>query len=97
MTENVVAYLNILKEIKDEKPALTENGKTILNYMRENQDVKCWKAKDLAERMGISSRGASGTLRKLVNDGFCEKLGQDPVIYSLTEKGKTFEIIEGEN
>ena len=49
MTENVVAYLNILKEIKDEKPALTENGKTILNYMRENQDVKCWKAKDLAE------------------------------------------------
>jgi len=47
--------------------------------------------------MGISSRGASGTLRKLVNDGFCEKLGQDPVIYSLTKKGKTFEIIEGEN
>jgi predicted transcriptional regulator len=46
--------------------------------------------------MNISSRGASGTLRKLVNDGFCEKLGQDPVIYSLTEKGKTFVIIEGE-
>ena len=97
MTENVVAYLNILKEIKDEKPELTENGKLVLKYMQENQDVRCWKAKDLAERMGISSRGASGTLRKLVNDGFCEKLGQDPVIYSLTEKGKTFEIIEGEN
>lgn len=97
MTENVVAYLNILREVKDEKPELTENGKLVLKYMQENQDVRCWKAKDLAERMGISSRGASGTLRKLVNDGFCEKLGQDPVIYSLTEKGKTFEIIEGEN
>ena len=97
MTENVVAYLNILKEVKDEKPELTENGKVILNYMQEHKDVRCWKAKDLAEQIGISSRGASGTLRKLVNDGFCEKLGQDPVIYSLTEKGKTFVIIEGEN
>ena len=51
---------------------------------------------DVAEQMGISSRGASGTMRKLVNDGFCEKIGQDPVIYSLTEKGKNY-VIEGEN
>lgn len=93
MTDNVIAYLNILKEVKDEKPVLTENGKLILKYMQEHQDVRCWKAKDLAEQMGISSRGASGTLRKLVNDGFCEKLGAEPVIYALTEKGKTF-IIE---
>ena len=93
MTDNVIAYLNILKEVKDEKPVLTENGKLILKYMRERPDVRCWKAKDLAEQMGISSRGASGTLRKLVNDGFCEKLGAEPVIYALTEKGKTF-IIE---
>ena len=93
MTDNVIAYLNILKEVKDEKPVLTDNGKLILKYMQEHQDVRCWKAKDLAEQMGISSRGASGTLRKLVNDGFCEKLGAEPVIYALTEKGKTF-IIE---
>lgn len=93
MTDNVIAYLNILKEVKDEKPVLTENGKLILKYMQERQDVRCWKAKDLAEQMCISSRGASGTLRKLVNDGFCEKLGAEPVIYALTEKGKTF-IIE---
>ena len=93
MTDNVIAYLNILKEVKDEKPVLTENGKLILKYLQEHQDVRCWKAKDLADQMGISSRGASGTLRKLVNDGFCEKLGAEPVIYALTEKGKTF-IIE---
>ena len=97
MTENVIAYLNILKEVKDEKPVLTENGKIILQYLQENANIRCWKAKDIAERIGISSRGASGTMRKLVNDGFCEKIGQDPVIYSLTEKGKNFEIIEGEN
>ncbi len=97
MTENVIAYLNILKEVKDEKPILTDNGKIILQYLQEHVDIRCWKAKDLAEQIGISSRGASGAMRKLVNDGFCEKIGQDPVIYSLTEKGKNFEIIEGEN
>ena len=97
MTENVKAYLDILKEIKDEKPILTDNGKIVLKYLQDNQDVRCWKAKDIAEQIGISSRGASGTLRKLVNDGFCEKLGANPVVYSLTEKGKNFEIIEGEN
>lgn len=97
MTDNVKAYLDILKEMKTEKPDLTDNGKLILKYLQEHQDVKCWKAKDLAEQIGISSRGASGTMRKLVNDGFCEKLGQDPVIYALTEKGKNYEIIEGEN
>lgn len=97
MTENIKAYLDILKEVKDEKPVLTENGKLILKYLQDHQDIHLWKAKDIAEQMGISSRGASGTMRKLVNDGFCEKIGQDPVIYSLTEKGKNYEIIEGEN
>lgn len=97
MTENIQAYLDILKDTKDEKPILTENGKLILKYLQGNLDVRCWKAKDLAEQIGISSRGASGAMRKLVNDGFCEKIGQDPVIYTLTEKGKNYEIIEGEN
>ena len=31
-------------------------------------------------------------MRKLVTDGFVEKIGQDPVMYSLTEKGKNIEI-----
>jgi len=97
MTDNIKAYLDILKEVKDEKPELTENGKLILKYLQENADIKLWKAKDIASQLGISSRGASGAMRKLVNDGFCEKLGQDPVIYSLTEKGKNYLIIEGEN
>ena len=47
--------------------------------------------------MGILFCGVFGVMRKFVNDGFCEKLGQDPVIYSLTEKGKNYVIIKGEN
>jgi len=31
-------------------------------------------------------------MRKLCNDGFCEKIGKDPCIFALTDKGKTFVI-----
>lgn len=97
MTDEIKAYLEMLQEVKEEKPVLTENGALILKYLQDHQETRLWKAKDLAEQMGISSRGTSGAMRKLVNDGFCEKMGKDPVIYSLTEKGKNFEIIKGEN
>lgn len=90
MTDNIKAYLNILKEVKEDKPVITENGLKILTFLQKNEDIKCWKAKDIADGLGISSRGVSGTLRKLVTDGFCDKLGKEPIIYSLTEKGKNF-------
>ena len=101
MTDNIVAYLNILKEEKNKKPVLTENGMRILKYLQEHQDIIMWKAKDIAEQIGISSRGVSGAMRKLVSDGFCEKTSENPIVYMLTEKGKNFnineiEIIEGE-
>jgi predicted transcriptional regulator len=90
--ENVKAYINAIKDgTKGEKPILTDNGKLVLDYLQKNPDPQ--KARDIADGMCISSRTVSGTLRKLVNDGFCEKMGQDPVIYAITEKGKDF-IIE---
>lgn len=93
MTEGVKSYIELLKDEKKDKPILTDNGKIILKYLQENINVVTWKAKDIAEGLGISSRGVSGTCRKLVTDGFAEKLGKDPAIYTLTEKGKNF-IIE---
>lgn len=95
MTDDVKAYIDALTDTKNEKPVLSENGKIILKYLQENKDIRTWKAKDVAEGIGISSRGVSGAFRKLVNDGFCEKLGQNPVIYCLTEKGTNY-IIEDE-
>jgi predicted transcriptional regulator len=50
------------------------------------------KARDIGEGLCVSSRNISGALRKLVTDGFCEKMGQNPVVYTLTEKGKNFKI-----
>ena len=90
--ENVKAYIDIIKnDTKSEKPILTDKGKLVLDYLQKNPEPK--KARDIAEGMFVSSRTVSGTLRKLVSDGFCEKIGQDPVIYTITEKGKEF-IIE---
>lgn len=91
MTENVKAYIETLNNDKSDKPILTDNGKIILDYMQKNE-APMWKAKDIAEGLFISSRGVSGALRKLVTDGFCEKVGKDPVVYSLTEKGKNYII-----
>lgn len=75
-----------------EKPLFTDNGKLILKFLQEHQDTSMWKARDIAEGLFISSRAVSGAMRKLVTDGFVEKVGQDPVIYSITENGKNINI-----
>lgn len=92
--EDVCMYWDALKgKAETEKPMFTDNGKLILQYMKDNQETLMLKARDIAEGLFISSRAVSGSIRKLVTDGFVEKVGQDPVIYALTEKGKITEII----
>lgn len=89
MSENAQRYWEAFKQYEEvEKPLFTENGKLILQYMKDNLDTNLWKSKDIAEGLFISSRTVSGAIRKLVSDGFVDKVSQDPVIYTLTEKGK---------
>jgi DNA-binding MarR family transcriptional regulator len=91
---DVMAYWQALKgKVEEDKPMFTDNGKLILKYMQDNPNLPMLKAKDIGEGLFISSRAVSGAIRKLVTDGFVEKVGQDPVVYSLTEQGKTVEII----
>lgn len=92
MTDNVKQYMEVLIGKDKEKPELTDNGKLVLKFLQDHQEVATWKAKDIAEGLFISSRTVSGSIRKLVTDGFAEKVGQDPVIYVLTEKGKNYKI-----
>ena len=89
MPENLVEYWEKFKGGSGggDKPQFTENGKKILAFLQEHQDTTTWKSKDIAEGMFVASRTVSGAIRKLVNDGYVEKVGQDPVIYSITEKG----------
>ena len=94
MNDDARIYWEAFKgKVEEDKPLFTDNGKLILKHLQDNQDVPMWKAKDIAEGLFISSRAVSGAMRKLVTDGFVEKVGQDPVIYTLTENGKTIEII----
>ena len=95
MDQDVLEYWEAFKG-KDEadKPMFTDNGKLNLKYMQDHiSDMPMGKAKDIGEGLFISSRAVSGAIRKLVTDGYVEKIGQDPVVYALTEKGKTVEII----
>lgn len=92
--EEVIEVYNWLRELADaeeNKPLFTETGLEILEYLQSQEEAK-FKAKEIAEGMGISSRKVSGSVRKLVTDGFVSKHGQNPVIYTLTEQGKTFNI-----
>ena len=84
------AFLEIQSKVAD-KPLFTEAGLEILEYLQTN-NISNAKAKDIADGMGSTSRKVSGSIRKLVTDGFVDKQGQNPVVYILTEKGKTFDI-----
>lgn len=94
---DAMAYFEAFKssvDTKSDKPKFTDNGKLILQYMRDNADASqnMFKAREIAEGIFISSKSVSGSMRKLVNDGFVEKIGQDPIIYQLTTQGKEVAI-----
>ena len=74
------------------KPLLTEAGLQILEYFQGN-NTKNLKAKDIADGMEVSPRKVTGAIRKLVADGYVNKFGTTPTIYTLTEKGKNFDIV----
>lgn len=98
MPKEVARYLEVLRASSSaiEKPIITENGIMILEYLQgeasKSEDKKGYKAKDIAEALFVSSRTVSGSIRKLVTDGFVERIGADPAVYVITEKGISFDI-----
>ena len=90
-------YWNALQITEEKaKPKFTENGKLVLGYMQQNKNVydNIFKAKDIGEGLGISSRTASGAMRKLVTDGYVEKIGENPIVYALTDSGTNANLNE---
>ena len=95
MNDDVLFYWNYLNNSDDKEtvnPLFTDNGKNILKFLQEHTEKETWKAKDIAEIIGMASRSISGGMRKLVNDGFVEKIDENPVIYAITTKGKEINI-----
>lgn len=87
---DVMEYFNALSQ-ETEKPMFTDNGKVILAYMKTVPGENL-KARDIADNLGLSAKTVSGSMRKLVSDGFIEKIGKDPCVYIITEKGKDIDI-----
>lgn len=89
LSEDAMDFWNGLKITEPKKSGMTENGKLILRYMQENKDLhnNLFKAKDIGEGLEISSRTVSGAIRKLVSDNYVERLGESPIVYSLTTLG----------
>lgn len=74
---------------------ITDKGINILNALKEIND---WiTAKALGEQLDISGRSVSGTMRKLVEDGFVEKRAGNPAAYKITDKGINFQPEIAEN
>lgn len=95
ISKDAIEYFESLKKVKEaEKPKFTEVGLRILQFMQDNKSTfdNMFKAKEIGEGIFISSRGVSGAIRKLVADGYVEKMGADPIVYSLTELGETVEL-----
>lgn len=69
---------------------ITDKGIAIILAMRENSE---WiTAKALGEIMDVSGRSISGSMKKLVEDGYVEKRAGTPSAYKITEKGLTCEL-----
>ena len=92
--EAALNYFNKMKNGKTSESKITENGLKILEYLQQHHmDYNnVLKAKDIAEGLGTSGKSVSGSMRKLVSDGYVEKIGKDPVVYAITEKGKSFSL-----
>lgn len=92
--EKAMAYFESLKKDKGHSKAITENGIKIIQFMKDNWEIRnnIFKAAEIGEGTFMSGRSVSGSMRKLISDGYVIKEGKDPVMYSITEAGKALEL-----
>lgn len=84
---------SLKKDAAAENGEPTEKGKNILAYIQDNYDEGEFKSSDVASGMGLTSRAVTGSMLKLVNDGYLNKeseKGVSPVVYSLADKGRNY-------
>ena len=76
-----------------QKKQFTANGAKILEFLQKKENAnQIFKAKEIGEALYISSRSVSGSMKKLVTDGYVEKLGQNPTTYKLTLQGMEVQV-----
>lgn len=79
-------FYNSIANAKEKDTKLSENAIAIIEVMKSEPN-KTFNSKELGEAIGKTSRSASGSMRKLVELGYVEKVGKDPVQYKITDAG----------
>jgi hypothetical protein len=94
LSETAVGFLDELIEKNHPDQLLTDTGKKILITMQENMGsfLNIFSSKQLGELLFMPARSVSGSIRKLVNEGYVIKNGLNPVTYGLTEQGKALKV-----
>jgi hypothetical protein len=89
LSQDANDYFEELKKGKASTGGFTENGTKILQFMQDNKTkyLNLFTAKIIGEALFMNSRSVSGSIRKLITDGYVQKEGTNPVTYSLTENG----------
>lgn len=91
LSEKAIEFYNQLKE--KTQPVFTENGKKILLCMQKNvNNYETFNARQIGELLFMPPRSVSGSIKKLLNEGYCEKIGSNPVSYKLTTVGKEIQL-----
>lgn len=96
-TEDVKSYFEAFcnSEQNSKSDAVTKAGTPVLQFFQEREKVdgerKGYRSSEIAELMGRASKGISGSMRKLVTDGYIAKIDDTkPIVYILTEKGSNY-------
>ena len=89
--KNVLEYFESLK-VESPKPEFTEMGAKILSHMQVI-NAQQMTANAIGEGIFLNSRSVSGAMKKLIADGYVDKTGDNPKLYSITDKGLEKEII----
>lgn len=91
LSEKAIEFYNQLKEKSQNN--LTENGKKIVRCMQQNiQKYKTFNSKQLGELLFMSPRSVAGSMKKLINEGYCLKNKSNLITYELTELGKDIQL-----
>lgn len=94
LTVDALKFLDELKSKQSQK--FTENGLKILKCMRENKEkyLNIFTSKQLGELLFMPPRSVSGSMKKLLTDGYTEKKSANPVTYGLTTLGEESQLDE---
>ena len=84
--------MQFFNELKEEK-ILTKKGIEILKFLQNQNKDDVFTAKMLSENIDMNARSISGSMRKLLQDGFVERIGSStPNSYKITEKGFSLDL-----